>query len=57
MPSNAGGEGSVLGQGGKIPHAWQKKEQNRKQKQDGNKFNKDFKNGLYFFKKVLKNKN
>ena len=36
-PSNAGGA--------KIPHASQPKKQNIKQKQNCNKFNKDFKNG------------
>ena len=44
-PSNAGGAGSIPGQGAKIPHASWPKNQNRKQKQHCNKFNKDFKNG------------
>ena len=41
-PSNAGGAGSIPGQGAKIPHASRPKNQDIKQK---NKFNKDFKNG------------
>ena len=43
--SNAGGTGSIPGQGAKIPHASQSKNQNIKQKQYCNEFNKDFKNG------------
>ena len=35
---------SIPGQGAKIPHASQQKDQNIKQKQYYNKFNKDFKN-------------
>ena len=42
-PSNAGGVGSVPGQKAKIPQASRPKNQNIKQKQYGNKFNKDFK--------------
>ena len=45
LPSNAGGAGSIPGQGAKIPHASWPKNQNIKQKQYCNKFNKDFKNG------------
>ena len=41
-PSNAGGAGSIPGQGTKIPHASGPKSQNIKQKQDCNKLNKDF---------------
>ena len=41
-PSNAGGAGSIPGQGVKIPHASRPKNQNIKQKQYCNKFNKDF---------------
>ena len=41
-PSDAGGVGSILGQGGKIPRASWPKKQNTKQKQYGNKLNKDF---------------
>ena len=44
LPSNAGGEDSIPGGGAKIPHALQPKNQNIKQKQYCNKFNKDFKN-------------
>ena len=44
-PSNAEGAGSIPGQEAKIPHASQPKNQNIKQKQYCNKFNKDFKNG------------
>ena len=50
-PSNAGGVGSIPGQGAKITHASQPKNQNIKQKQYGNKFNKDFKNGPHQKKK------
>ena len=42
-PSNAWGAGLTPGQGAKIPHALQPKNQNIKQKQYCNKFNKDFK--------------
>ena len=45
LHSNAGGVGSIPGGGTKIPHASRPKNQNIKQKQYGNKFNKDFKNG------------
>ena len=41
---NAAGAGSIPGQGTKIPHASRPKNQNRKQEQYGNKFNRDFKN-------------
>ena len=44
-PSNAGGVGSVPGQGAKIPHASWTKNQSTKQKEYCNKFNEDFKNG------------
>ena len=54
-PSSAGGVGLIPGQGAKIPRASGPKNQNIKQKQYGNKFNKDFKNGPHQ-KKVLKNK-
>ena len=43
--SNAGGEGSIPGQGAKIPHASWPKKQSIKQKKYCNKFNKYFKNG------------
>ena len=59
-PSNAGGLTSnvswIPGQGAKIPHALGPKNQNIKQKQYCNKFNKNFKNGPHqkkiFNKKV-----
>ena len=57
LPSNAGGTGSIPGWGSKIPHAWQPKRQNIKQKQyckKKKKFNKDFKNGPHQEKKILK---
>ena len=41
-PSNAEGVGLNPGQGTKIPHASEPKNQNIKQKQCCNKFNKDF---------------
>ena len=44
-PSDAEGAGSIPGLGTKIPHASWPKNQNIKQKQYCNKFNKDFKNG------------
>ena len=51
--SNAGGTGLIPGQGAKIPHASGPKNQNIKQKQYCNKFNKDFKkNGPH--QKILK---
>ena len=48
LPSNARGVGSSPGQGAKIPHGSQPKNQNVKHKQYCNKFNKDFKNGPDF---------
>ena len=42
----AGGAGSIPGWGAKIPHASWLKNQNIKQNQHFNKFNKNFKNGL-----------
>ena len=46
------GIGSIHGQGARIPHAlWQKK-QNVKGKQYCNEFNKDFKNGPHFKKRI-----
>ena len=44
-PSNAGGARLITAQGAKIPHALWPENQNMKQKQYCNKFNKDFKNG------------
>ena len=55
-PSNAGGAGSIPGQGAKIPHALRPKNQNIEEKQCCNKFNKDFKNGPHQKKKILKKK-
>ena len=46
--------GSILLWGAKIQHASGPKAQNIKQKQYGNKFNKDFKNGPHFKKKKKK---
>ena len=43
-PSTAGDSSSIPGQGVKIPHALRRKNQNVKQKQYCNKFNKDYKN-------------
>ena len=54
-PSNAGDTGSIPGQGAKIPHASWPKNQNIKQKQYCNKFNKDFKNDPHPKKKIFKN--
>ena len=51
LPSNAGGEGSIPGQGAKIPQASQPITQSIKQKQYCNKFKKDFKNGPHQKKK------
>ena len=56
LPSNAGGAGSIPGRGAKIPHASQPRNQNIKQKQYCNKFNKDFKNGPHQ-KNLKKNQN
>ena len=47
LPSNAGGVGSIPGQGAKISHASWPKKQNMKQKKYCNKFYKDFRNGPY----------
>ena len=55
-PSTAGGAGLIPGRGAKIPHASQPKIQNIKQKQNCNKFNKDFKNGPHQKKKIFKKK-
>ena len=41
LPSNAGGADLIPGQEAKIPHALQPRNQNIKQKQYCNKFNKD----------------
>ena len=50
-PSNSGTEGSIPSQGAKI-----QKKQNIKQKQDCNKFNKEFKNGSHKKKNLKQNK-
>ena len=55
-PSNAAGAGSVPGRGAKIPHASRPKNQNIKQKQYCNTFNKDFKKMVHIKKKILKKK-
>ena len=39
LSSNAGGAGSIPGQGAEIPHTLQSKNQNRKQNKYCNKFN------------------
>ena len=57
LPSNEGGVASIPGQGAKIPHASGPKNQNIKQKQYCNKFNKDFKNGPHQKKKKNLKKN
>ena len=44
-PSNAGVGGLISGRGVKIPHSSGPRNQNIKQKQHCDKFNKDFKNG------------
>ena len=49
------GSGSIPGRGGKIPHVSWPKNQNMKQKQYCNKFNKDFKKVHIKKKKNLKN--
>ena len=51
LPSNAEGASLIPGQGAKIPHASWLKNQNIKQKQYCNKFNKIFKNGQHQKKK------
>ena len=53
-PSNAGVAGSISGQGAKIPHAPRPKNQNVKQKQYCNKFDKDLK--IVHIKKKKKKK-
>ena len=54
-PSNAGGMGSIFGQGTKIPHALRSKKKKKiKQKQYCNKFNEDFKNSPHQKKNFFK---
>ena len=48
LPSSAEGAGSIPGQGAKIAHASGPKNQNIKQKQYCNKFNKDLKENSNF---------
>ena len=55
-PSNAGHLGSITGLGARIPHASWPKNQNIKQKQYCNKFNKDFKISPHQKTKLKKNK-
>ena len=50
---NTGGEGSIPDQGAKISYALCPKNQNMKQKQYCNKFNKDFKKWFTFFKNIF----
>ena len=45
LSSSAGGVGLIPGRGAKFPHSSQPKDQNMKQKQYCNKFNKNFKSG------------
>ena len=56
LPSNAGGAAPIPGQGVGIPHASCPKNQNIKQKQYCNKFNKDLKNGPHQKKIVIQTK-
>ena len=56
LPSNTGGAGSIPGRGTKISHASQPKNQNIKQKQYCNKFNKDFLKTVHI-QKIFKKKN
>ena len=53
LPSHAGSAGSTPGQGTKILQGLRPKNQNIKQKQHCNKFNKDFKIGSQKKKKNL----
>ena len=50
-PSTEGGAGSIPGQGTRIPHVSQPKNQNIKQKQYCSRFNKVFENDPYQKKK------
>ena len=54
--SHAGGTDAIPGWGAKIPHASQPKNQNIKQKQYCNKFNRDLKNGPHQKKSFKKKK-
>ena len=55
LPSNAGAEGSIPGEGAKIPYASQPKKIKTKQKQYCNKFSTDFLK-MAHIKKFLKKK-
>ena len=48
LSSNAGGVGLIPGQGAKIPHSSQLRNQNIEQKQCCNNFSKDFKTGPHY---------
>ena len=54
LPSNAGGAGLIPGRGAKSPYASWPKNQNIKQKQYCNKFNKDLR--MVHIKKIFKKK-
>ena len=56
LPSNAGDMDLIPGRGAKIPHASGPKNQNIKQNQYCNKFNKAFKKMVHIKKKNLKKK-
>ena len=56
LPSSAGGAGSIPGRGAKIPHGSRPNNQNIKQKQYCNKFNKDLKKKMVHIKKKEKEK-
>ena len=51
---NAGSPGLISGRGAEVPHASRPENQNIKQKQYCNKFNKDFENGPHQKKKKKK---
>ena len=53
---NAGSPGLISGRGAEVPHASRPENQNIKQKQYCNKFNKDFENGPHQKKKKIKKK-
>ena len=54
---NAGSPGLISGRGAEVPHASRPENQNIKQKQYCNKFNKDFENGPHQKKKKKLKKN
>ena len=53
LPSNAGGADLIPDRGAEIPHAWRPRNQNIKQEQYCNKFNKDFKIGPSFSRRPV----